>query len=270
MNKIIHFVQNLSLDITAGSVISSLFLARVMNVEVTSPMMIGLAIAIWLIYTFDHLRDAYRLKGKASNPRHAFHQNYFKHLASFASLAFLIGVYNLQFLPWDTIEIGLVLAGLSGLYFVYLMLAKRAINKELFAATVYVAGIATAPLSQLETFEIQGLMVLLIFWILAYGNLLIIPLYEVELDLNDGQESIATRLGVKKVRSVLIVLLTICTLLIQFYGLNSDYWEAYAILLVMVFTLFALLIRPQYFRQFQLYRILSDGIFFLPGILLLL
>lgn len=270
MTKIIHFVQNLSLDITAGSVISSLFLARVMNVEVTNSMMIGLAIAIWLIYTFDHLRDAYKAQGQATNPRHAFHQKYFKHLVVLASLMFLIGVYNLQFLSWDTIELGIVLAAVSGLYFVYLMLAKKAINKELFAATVYVAGIATAPLSQLESFEMEWLIVLLIFWILAYGNLLIIPLYEVKLDLNDSQESIATRLGVKKVRSVLIVLLIICTLLIQFYGLNSDHMEAYVILLAMVFTLFALLIKPQYFRQFQLYRILSDGIFFLPGTMLLL
>lgn len=270
MNKFIHFIQNLSLDITAGSVISSLFLAKLMNVEVTNSMMIGLAIAIWLIYTFDHLRDAYKLNGKASNPRHAFHQRYFKHLVILASIVFLLGVYNLQFLPWETIEIGLVLATLSGLYFVYLMLAKRAMNKELFAATVYVAGIVTAPLSQLGSFETQWLIVLLILWILAYGNLLVIPLYEVELDSTDQQESIVTRLGVKKVRSVLIVLLIVCALLIQWYGLNTDYWEAYVILLGMVATLVVLLVKPQYFRQFQLYRILSDGIFFLPGILLLL
>lgn len=270
MNKIIHFVQNLSLDITLGSVISSMFLARVMGVEVTSSMMTGLAIAIWLIYTFDHLRDAYKAPGEANNPRHAFHQKFFKPIVGVAVVVFSVGVYNLQYLPWATIEIGLVLVVLSGLYFIYLMLAKKAINKELFAATVYVAGIATAPLSQVNSFQIEWLLVLIAFWILAYGNLLIIPLYEVELDEKDNQESIVTRLGVKKVRSILIWLLILCTVLIQYYGYESGNMQAYIIMLLMVFTLIVLLVRPRYFRQFQLYRILSDGIFFLPGILLLL
>jgi len=270
MNRIIHFVQNLSLDITLGSVISSMFLAKVMGVEVTSSMMIGLAIAIWLIYTFDHLRDAFKTQGKATNPRHAFHQKYFKPVAGISVVVFSLGVYNLQFLPWYTIEIGLVLVVLSGLYFIYLMLAKRAINKELFAATVYVAGIATAPLSQVNSFQIEWLLVLMVLWILAYGNLLIIPLYELELDEKDNQESIVTRMGLKKVRSILIWLLFFCTVLIQFYGYEGGNLTAYAILLLMVFTLIVLLVRPQYFRQFQLYRILSDGIFFLPGIMLLL
>ncbi len=270
MLKLIHFVQNLSLDITLGSVISSMFLARVMHVEVTGSMMLGLAVAIWLIYTFDHLRDAYKAPGQATNPRHAFHQKYFKPIVGIAILIFLLGLYNLQFLPRPTIEIGLLLVVLSGLYFIYLMLAKKAINKELFAATVYVAGIATAPLSQVGSFEIEWLLVLMVLWILAYGNLLIIPLYEVALDEKDNQESIVTRLGVKKVRSVLIWLLILCTALIQYYGYESGNMQAYVIMLLMVFTLIVLLVRPRYFRQFQLYRILSDGIFFLPGILLLL
>ena len=269
MNRIIHFVQNLSLDITLGSVISSLFLARVMGVEVTCSMMIGLSIAIWLIYTFDHLRDAYKASSDVINPRHAFHQKYFKPIVISAIVVFSLGLYNLQFLPRSTIELGLVLVGLSVLYFVYLVLAKRVASKELFAATVYVLGIATAPVSLIHSFQMVSLLVLLIFWILAYCNLLIIPLYEIDQDYQDKQESVATRLGAKNVRALLIGLLIICTLLIQIYGYSSDHLMSYPILLLMVFTLFLLLLKPQYFRKFQLYRIFCDGIFFLPGILLL-
>lgn len=270
MNRIIHFVQNLSLDITLGSVISSLFLARVMGVEVTSSMMIGLAIAIWLIYTFDHLRDAYKAKGKAINPRHAFHQKYFNEIAGVAAAVFCFGAYNLESLPWPTIKLGLILIVFSGLYFAYLILAKRAINKELFAATVYVAGIATAPMSQVNTIQMEWLLVLLVFWILAFCNLLIIPLYEFQIDQEDQQDSIVTRLGVKRVKILLIVLMILCTLIIQIYGFKTSSLAAYPILLLMVFTLFVLLLKPVYFRYYQLYRILSDGIFFLPGILLLI
>ena len=269
MLRIIHFVQNLSLDITIGAVISSLFLARVMNVEVSAYMMIGLAIAIWLIYTFDHLRDAYKTKGRANNPRHAFHQRYFKEVSSVALIVFALGLYNLKYLPKETIYLGLVLVGLSGLYFVYLMLAKKAISKELFAATVYVAGIATAPLSLAETVEAEWVILLLIFWILAYANLLIIPSYEVELDKSDNQSSVVTRLGELRVKRLLLFLLVLCTLLIQYFGYLTNLSAAYPILILMVSTLLILVIRPQYFRKYQLYRILSDGIFFLPGIALL-
>lgn len=270
MNRVIHFVQNLSLDITLGAVISSLFLARVMEVQVTTSMMLGLAIAIWLIYTFDHLRDAYKAKGKATNPRHAFHQKYFNELVGAAAAVFCVGAYNLEALPWATIRLGLVLIVISGLYFVYLMLAKKAINKELFAATVYVAGIATAPLSQIESFQMEWLLVLIVFWMLAYCNLLLIPLYEFEMDQTDQQDSIVTRLGVSRVRTLLIVLLVICTIITLFYAYQADSLIALPILLLMAFTLMVLLLKPVYFRQYQLYRILSDGIFFLPGILLLL
>ncbi|PWL30842.1 hypothetical protein [uncultured Roseivirga sp.] len=269
MQRIIHFIQNLSLDITIGAVISSLFLARVINVEVSASMMIGLAIAIWLIYTFDHLRDAYKTKGRANNPRHAFHQKYFNELAGIAAAIFCLGAYNLESLPWPTIRLGFVLIIFSSLYFVYLMLAKKAISKELFAATVYVAGIATAPLSLAETVEAEWVILLLIFWILAYANLLIIPSYEVELDKSDDESSVVTRLGELRVKRLLLFLLVLCTLLIQYFGYLTNLSAAYPILILMVSTLLILVLRPQYFRKYQLYRILSDGIFFLPGIALL-
>lgn len=270
MNRIIHLVQNLSLDITAGALITSAFLARLMEVEISASMMLGLAIAIWLIYTFDHLRDAYKSKDQASNPRHAFHQRHFKALVIAGSVAFIAGLYNLQFLPWATIEIGLVLVSLSALYFVYLVLAKRAVNKELFAATVYVAGVATAPLSQVEQVSAAVLLVLMICWILAYCNLLIIPLFEVKLDISDEQESVVTRLGLRKVRMLLVALLILSMLLIQLFGLEGGYASAYFILTSMSFTLVVLLARPALFRKYQLYRILSDGIFFLPALIWLL
>ena len=58
MGRVIHFVQNLSLDITAGAVVMSFFVAHLLGVALTVSMVIGLAIAIWLIYTLDHLKDA--------------------------------------------------------------------------------------------------------------------------------------------------------------------------------------------------------------------
>lgn len=269
MLRIIHFVQNLSLDITLGAVISSLFLAEVMDVAINWHMMLGLAIAIWLIYTVDHLWDARRVEGKAVNPRHAFHQKHGKPIIVFAIVLFGIGLYNTFLLPWPTIRLGLILVAFSGLYFLYLRWTRSNAQKELFAALVYTAGIATAPISQLEGFETSYLWILVEFLLLAYANLLIIPLYEEALDVNDKKPSIATRLGGKEVRRRIFMLLALC------FVLNLSVWNeagqvgTFAVILGMTLTLVLITLFPARFRAFQLYRILSDGIFFLPGLYLL-
>jgi hypothetical protein len=50
-----ELIKNLSLDVTAGAVISSLFVGKVFKVQLSLNMIFGLGIAIWLIYTVDHL-----------------------------------------------------------------------------------------------------------------------------------------------------------------------------------------------------------------------
>lgn len=269
MSKIIHFVQNLSLDIAIGAVISSCFLAQVLNVDISVNMLLGLAIAIWLIYTFDHLRDAYKTTITSVNPRHAFHQKYFKQLIGVALTVFFLGLYNLQFLPKATLKMGFVLVGLSGLYFSYLIYSKQAFQKEVFAATVYVAGIATAPLSLLESLRSEHIIIFLIFWLLAIANLFIIPLFEEEIDELQNESSIVLRTGRKRVQQLLhYILLLGISLSVAFLFFTFQY-EAFFILLLMHLSLVLLYMKPKWFNQYQLYRILSDGIFFLPGLLLL-
>lgn len=269
MLRIIHLVQNLSLDITAGAVISAMFLSEVMDVAMNMHMVVGLAVAIWLIYTFDHLSDAYRTKGKATNPRHAFHQKYFRHLIVLAVLVFGVGVYNLFFLPERTVVLGAILVGLSGLYFLYITFVRKHSSKELFAAFVYTAGISTAPVSQVASFELLYLLIILCFLLLAYANLLLIPMFEVAVDREDGQYSIVTRLGSRSVKRLLIGLIMLGLLLNQWaFGL-SGWLMVYLIVLLMHITIIGILIKPNWFRKYQLYRILSDGIFFLPALIFL-
>ncbi len=270
MLKIIHFVQNLSLDITAGAVIMTLFLGKVFEVEVTSSMVIGLAIAIWLIYTIDHLFDAYKLKSEAKNPRHAFHQKYFKVLISFALIVFALGLWNLKFLPEKTLYYGMILAALSGFYLTYSYLNKKAINKEVFAAFVYTAGIATAPISMTTSIDwVQGILLLQIF-LLAYANLMIIPLFEFDIDVEDHHSSVVTLKGVLNVRQRILLLCssTILLFVIQFFLLKS--YPFLGLILIMTFIIFIMINRQDLFRKYQLFRILADGIFFLPALYLFL
>lgn len=51
-----------------------------------------LPLAVWVIYTGDHLLDAYRLQDQASTPRHRFHHRHFKLLLALAVIAAVTAV----------------------------------------------------------------------------------------------------------------------------------------------------------------------------------
>lgn len=268
MLKIIHFVQNLSLDITAGAVIMTLFLAKVLKVELSIHMTIGLAIAIWLIYTVDHLLDAKKSTGKSINPRHAFHQKHFKLIVGMALVIFGCGLWNLRFLPDSTLIFGLFLSSISGVYLVYSFYSQKPINKELFAAFVYTAGIATAPLSIVESIYLIEIFLVAQVFVLAYANLLIIPLYEHDIDIKDHHASVSTLKGASMVKQRVLLL---CSLNFILFIVQSVLLKSYpfqGVVFMMTIVLFVLINRQDLFRKYQLYRILADGIFFLPAIYL--
>ncbi len=270
MEKIIAFVQNLSLDITAGAVISSFYIAQVFGVEMTFQIGIGLGIAIWLIYTADHLWDAYRVKGIAINPRHAFHQKYFRQILVLAGLLFAVGVYNTFHLPRPTIELGLGLVALTGLYFLYLRLSRLHRQKESFAAFVYVAGIFIGPLSLLETWDWLYLVLFVQFFLLAYINLMLFPLFEMEEDNKQGMASIAINRGTKPTKKRIGIALIINELIIVIcigFGFNDS--KVQFMILAMSLSLLLLIQAPPFLKKYNLYRIIGDGIFFLPGLALL-
>ena len=269
MRKLIHFVQNLSLDITAGSLVMSLFIGKLFEVTVSNSMLLGLALAIWLIYTGDHLLDAKKVKEQVNNPRHAFHKKFFQIISGSALVAFSVGLWNLKFLPERTIIFGVVLAGLSLLYLVYSFTAKRAYNKELFAALVYAFGVSVAPLSVLEGFQTEHLWTVLIIVLLAYSNLLIISDYESQVDREDSQQSVALRLDNRWFKKVITISLILCFLLTQAYWFETANTFAYLVFMLMILVLSGLYVRPRWFSKGLLYRILGDGIFFLPILYLL-
>ncbi|OEK02577.1 hypothetical protein BFP97_14055 [Roseivirga sp. 4D4] len=270
MEKIIDFVQNLSLDITGGAVISSLYVAQLFGVELSSQIVLGLAIAIWLIYTADHLWDGYRVKGDAVNPRHAFHQRHFKLILGIAVFVFGCGVYNTFELLSDTIWFGLGLVALTGLYFFYLKFSKAHLQKELFAAFVYVAGIFVGPMSLLEHWDWFMLGAFIQFFLLAYVNLMLFPLFEKDEDDQQGMASIVTNRGAEQTRKRIVLALILNGLIaIACIGLGINEGKLQFMILAMSWPLLLLFLRQDVFKRYKFYRIIGDGIFFLPGLALL-
>lgn len=270
MSRAFSIIQNLSLDVTAGAVISSLLVCKYFAVEATLEMMLGLGIAIWLIYTIDHLRDATRSADHSANPRHAFHRRHRVAIQVCALLVFAIGLVNAFRLPLITIKAGLVLATLSGLYFVYLKFSLRQQFKELFAAIIYTAGIFTAPLSLVTQWQWSHLLLFLLFFLLVAANLVLFPLYEMEIDSRDKITSIALKAGRQKAARMIWLLLGSHMMLVV---ISAMYFPQFAgleyVFTAMNMVLMMLLVWPEKFRNGQLYRWLGDGIFFIPLLALL-
>ncbi len=278
MSTIWKYIQFLSLDVVAGAVISSLFVSRTIGVRIDSPILIGLGIAIWLIYTVDHLMDANAIKGPAKNPRHAFHQRNFKILVALAVGAFLLGLWNISFLRMETIKFGGILIFCVGVYFFTIRMAQRKslLHKEVSAAMIYGFGVFAGPLSMTHEISTTTAFLFVQFFIIVLLNLFIFPLYEIESDRQDSMDSIAISLGEQRVRRMIhfffalsFVMLMIGFLMFgEFWSLN--YWfRAQYLLMAMVVVLAGLAFWPDTFKKRGLYRILGDGIFFIPALSLL-
>lgn len=270
MQKFVSFVQNLSLDITSGAIISCLFIGAVFGVFIDIHMLIGLGIAIWLIYTFDHLRDANRATSRPVNPRHAFHYDYKRQLILAAGIVFLAGIVNAFYLPLKTVQLGIILALFSGFYFLYIHKSKKQSSKELFAALVYTAGVFTAPFSLLEAGNWTYWIVMVQFFLMAYANLLIIPLYELEIDKDDDASSLVRSLGLRKTELIIRTLMGLGLLMILLMlGILQTEAKTQYIFIAMGLSLMVIMTKHPFFKRGMLYRIICDGIFFLPAFYLL-
>lgn len=279
MRKLLTFIQNLSLDVTAGAIICSLYVAKLFAVRLETTMLIGLGVAIWLIYTIDHLFDARKGNGNSTNLRHAFHRKYFKLISGVAIIVFIIGVFNLYYLPWATTKLGLILALLVIIYIgsLHLLKLKKTLHKEFLAAMIYSFGVFVAPLSLLEQWDFFGLYVFIVFFLIVLSNLLIFPIFEYENDLINKNQSIVTLYGkaiVTKLAGIILainVLLIVGGMLYLIPTVTGTHWlNSEFILFLMTLVLVLLLMFQPFFQNKDRYRWVGDGIFFLPLIYLLL
>lgn len=237
-----------------------------------------LGMAVWVLYTFDHLIDAARLKEQANTPRHLYHYKYAGPLA-FVMLM-LVGPASVILaylnLGWEAMGFGFVMGVFAVLHFALVswVADKTApwLMKELGVAMVYVLGIWGLPLMESGAWE-STLIVLMLgqYLLLALVNLLEFSLYEVEIDELDGHTSFVRAVGPKRARLVirlfLGLILVIAVLVLVFSPAWTLYWAVQGIFLLMLAILALLLIFPDWFQKFERYRSFGDGAFLLPFLL---
>jgi 4-hydroxybenzoate polyprenyltransferase len=272
--------QALSLDIVLGAVIFSYAISLYFQSPISYSALTCLAIAIWLIYTADHLLDAQKTIDKPATFRHQFHKQFRKPLVVMAVLLLLIGAVIAYFLPRVILYNGLVGVLLTGIYFLLLQ-SKSFWQKEVCVAIGYTWGICLAPVcinwGQLAL--VQLLLIPQVF-LLVFANLLIFSWFDMSNDKQDGHQSMVIRWGEKRARIGIIliivagVLLSLFTMVFPLHENNTGA-EAEpmhimeAILLLMFGILWLIFKNHPFFRKNEAYRVIGDGIFFIPVLFIL-
>jgi hypothetical protein len=266
LNQLYQHINILSLDVVAGAVIGALFFARLFGVVIEMDVLVVLGLTVWIIYTIDHLRDARMMRTVASTDRHRFHQEHFKAIASITALVAMAVLVLIFFLPVEILKAGMVLGSIVVLYLVLQRYLK--FLKEFFVACLYTMGIL------LPSLAIVGLHLLPVhyliiakYFITALMNLLLFSLYDYAEDRHQQQHSFVTWFGPTSTRYG-IILLGALNIISGLWLWHYDPVVAF-IFISMNLLLIGLLFWRNALARGNYYRMIGDGVFFLPLIYLL-
>lgn len=257
-----------------GAVITSLFIADYLKAKVPGVAAITLFLAVLAIYNFDHLMDARRVSAKAKTSRHRFYQLHQRALSIYQLLLMLGLITIIWYLPVDILRAGLVLALLTGIYFILLFFVfpGRFAVKELMIAIVYSSALFLAPIYSLDA--IGANTPLLVLWIeillLALANTLIFAWYDHEVDLEEGHSSLASNLLRTTIYKLVIGLLITLFIISGSSLLKGESLIHQGLILLMALILLISLLANGWLQKNDRYRIVGDAVFLLPIIILFL
>ncbi|MBN7809437.1 hypothetical protein J0A68_00630 [Algoriphagus sp. H41] len=223
-----RYISWLAVDVAVGAMAGMLFFERLLHAELQWPAYVLLAMAVWSIYTLDHLLDVQE-KDLPLSPRRAFHRKNWKALAFLLSLTVVSGLVGAFFwFGWGrelqlTLVLGILILGSKAL------VAKVGPGwmKELSIAVFYVLGIAWLPTLRADGADLvwQASLFLPLFMGLAFLNLLMLSYLDRDEDRSAGFFSAAATLPsplllvwIRRLALVLILVsLAVFVLLPSFY-----------------------------------------------------
>ncbi len=257
-------LRALSLDVVGGAVIVSILVASLLGVQVPTTVYLALAITVWLIYTWDHLADASSVSNHLTY-RHQFHHNYKRSLI-FSMIVGLVTLASLVFyLPPTTVYFGIAAGALVFIYFLLVQLWDGFVYKEIVSALCYSLGVFVGPLSVYDG-GFSGVIIILYLQILllAIMNLMLFSLMEKELDQQQGFPSIVRVIGSNGQSIINLVFLLYLLITAGSFVYFDVSLKFTIVLLSMGLVLVGINNWQEKFRRNEYYRILGDGIFFIP------
>lgn len=263
----------LSLDVVIGAVIGAKLSSQLLCVHPGAWFFLILALSVWIMYTADHLVDAWRLKDHAHTERHLFHNRNFKLLVIIV-LGLSVFDFILVLLKLNQLLIytGLIIFILTASYFGILTLIKSKRNlilqKELIIAFVYTSGIWAGPIS-MRNFILHNseIILLSIFFLLAWADVLLFSVMEEPEDRMDQHHTFATNFGLAKSRNFIHFILFVVFGLSVFLIIVSDIEierQASKLLMLMGFAIVLMNNFPDFFKYNYRYRYIGELIFWFP------
>jgi len=267
---LIRLINILSIDVAFGTLAMTLLWSYHFEVPFNFLHGIGLFLVVWLIYTVDHLMDvqhAITITGQ----RYRFHQRYRKTLLT---LSCLIVITLLCFLFW--VDFTTLLA--AGVTFMaaslHLWLNSLSNKKDFFypkewvIGFIYTLGVSVSSIVyMIEHFGIQELYILSLILTTSFLNIFLLSFFDVAADITLGANSIAIRLGTKKLEKRILFLFAIALSLSfsAFFYLNANI--VYVFLLIQLSYLF-LYYKRSFFSIYERYRLYIDLAYSFPFLLL--
>ncbi len=263
---IYKFLSYTSIDVAAGSIISSSLLSFVVATDNSRIPLFILGLVVWSIYTFDHLLDARKSKANAMSERLEFHKRNSSILSKILIFAFLIIGILLPFIPYTTLLYGTVLSCVVLVYFlsIHFLNYKFIVHKELVIAIIYTTGVCLGPISQMnDHISNTQMLIIAIFFIIVLFNLLVFSLMDKKEDLSSKFPSFVIAAGESVTIIVLKVLGLMGVSLIVYLTALGFLKES--ILLASMFSVLQLIFwrrKSTYIQKY--YRYAGDSIFLFP------
>jgi hypothetical protein len=261
-----RMLNALSLDVAGGAIVCAAFFAHLFEVNILPQGFAALGLAVWMVYTADHLLDARKINQTASTFRHRFHQQHFWLLATLLAAALLIELALLFFLRKPLFYNGLWL-GLGVMAYVVINRWLRYF-KEISGAMLYTCGVLLPAISLKGNWlsDTEKLTVAY-FFLIVLTNLILFSWMDYERDLQDQNQSLVTQSGQNKAK-VVIWLLFVASFCLSFFVLLPEP-EVTIILMLMDIILFCIFLFPGSFSKGERFRYVGDAIFFLPAFVLI-
>ncbi len=268
-----HLLRQLNIwciDVAVSAGLLSFAFSRLWNIALPLSVPVLLSIAVWLIYTFDHLKDTVDTKEPGLSARRNLHRKYVKQLIAVSMMLLLLAAGLIFFVPVKVVVYGTALSLLVVSYYLGLHLAQRSpkLKKEYIVAILYTAGVVLGPLACGTPPAGYQLHVLQLF-LLALNNLLLFSWFDREMDQKEGFSNIVHILGAGKIR-LLLILLPLFQFMAALLLSASGFFREFELLWAMIGIVMLLpMIKPVYWQLRYRYRILGDFLFFVPSAIIL-
>ena len=273
--RLYKWLNTLSIDVCLGAIASGIMAMRLLDVHLGWAYWVVLPLAVWLVYTFDHLIDSYRAGNRATHDRRIFHQTYRRPIIYISAIILLLTAYiSFSYLPSAIIIFGSILGVFTSLYLISVLIIpskhSALFQKEVFVAFFYTAGVWGPLMVIKQSVTFNERLIICMFFLLAFCDLIMLSIIEFNADSKEGQHSIPLYFGRSRTRNLLYII-GITILAASVYVIIMDpRWinvKAAIILGVMQICLFLIFHFSKSLQKNYLYRNLSEAIFFLPALI---